>query len=229
MFWRTSENSCATFWGYDDILLKLYIDIAKSGEFTKLIKCGAASSQDCLEIWENLIKRQEKETGSNQYNAYFQLLKGYALLMADHMTIRVSLIEIALSSKVVPDGKVGMIWVPLYDVDDMLWLDRKGIKINTESHEKLIESVMIGLHKNENLVTKAEMKRKELERLFENRNEGESPGFIECIGRLNFQLGWSACDDKITLALFNQYQKELKAKYKAQEALNNKVNDRGNR
>ena len=92
MFFRTSKSSSGILYTYDDILLKLYIEVAGSGDFTKLVKSGKANESQCLEAWEAIVRKQEKVTGTNQYNSVLQLLKGYALLLNDHKNIRAALI-----------------------------------------------------------------------------------------------------------------------------------------
>jgi|SRR5690242_19183927 len=214
MFWKRTKTLSGTLFGYDDITLKLYIEIAKTGDFLKLVKEGEVSPETCLEAWETLIKRQEKETGTNQYNAFFQLLKGYSILMNDHTTIRATLIIVALTRHYT-------VWDEVKEHYE--YLNRKGYKIDTSSPEAIMDSVTAGLHKCENLVTKAVMKEKELQRMFEARGEGRSQGFEEVMAHLNFALGFTV-PDTIKLSAYNEYQKILKARERAQEEANKKRN-----
>jgi len=212
MFWKTFKSSSATLYTYEDITLKLYIYIANSGNFLKLVKEGESNSETCLEAWETLVKRQEKETGTNQYNAFFQLMKGYSLLMNDHTTIRATLILVALTRFFID-------WEYISD------LKNKGYLIDTTSPQTIMDSVTDGLHKCENLVTRAIMKEKELQRMFEARGETKAHGFEEVMAHLNFALGFTV-PDTVKLSAYNEYQKILKAKERAQQEANNKANGR---
>lgn len=204
MFFRTSKSSSAILYTYDDILLKLYIDIANTGDFLKLAKSGKASEQDCLTAWEQIIRRQEKVTGTNQYNSVLQLLKGYALLMNDHTVIRACLIHL-LSAPI--------------DWEVVQTLHAKGYEIDWGNK---VVSIQNSLRRNENLITKATMKQKELQRIMQSREEKkESKGFEEILAVLNYQLGFNVNED-ITLARYNEYQKILKKKQQAIEEANAK-------
>jgi len=210
MFWKTFKSSYESLYTYEDITLKLYIDIANSGNFLKLVKEGEVDSEKCLDAWEQLIKRHEKETGTNQYSAFFQLMKGYSILMNDHTTIRATLILVALTRFFI-------------DWEYIVELKKRGYVIDTTSPETIMASVEAGLRKCENLVTKATMKEKELQRMFEARGEGKAHGFEEIMAHLNFALGFTV-PDTIKLSAYNEYQKILKARERAQEEANKKRN-----
>lgn len=211
MFFRKSKSSSATFFTYEDILLKLYIDLTGTGNFSQLIKSGQASDQECLNAWEQIVRKQEKVTGSNQYNSVLQLLKGYASLMNDHTVIRACLVYL----------KNGPI-----DWEIIKLLKSKGYSIDTTNRATVLESVRTSLQRNENLVTKATMKKKELERMFQTKAEAsERRGFEEILANLNFALGFTV-DENITLARYNEYQKILKARAKAAEEAKSKNKNR---
>ena len=218
MFWKVFKNSAEVFWGYDDIILKLYIDIAKTGDVTKLVKRGNVSSEKCIEAWETLIKRQEKETGSNNFGAYFSLHKAYLSFCNDHETIRATLMLVWLSNKqtIAKDGE--LVWVNLIRWEDLVWLKSKGHRVDLSSYKSMIQSIEAGLHKNENLVTKAVSKRKELDRMMAGKEQqGEQQSFEQVMALLNFAWPNPVSDD-IKLSTYNEYQKILIARNKAQKA-----------
>lgn len=196
MFWKTSKHSSLSFYEYEDIPLKIYLAIIKTGDFTKLVKEGECDSGQYLEAWERIVKKQAKETGSNQYNSLLQLLKGYALIVNDHTLIRACLVLLTI-------GKPNEEYIAI--------LKSKGYNIDVNNYRASLEA---SFRKCENLVTKAVMKKKELERMFEGKeSEGETKGFEEVLANLNFALGFTV-EDTITLARYNEYQKILKAKQK---------------
>ena len=224
MFWKTTKNASVTFWDYDNILLRLYIHIAKTGEFFKLVRSGEADQVKCLELWEQLVKRQEKETGLNKYNTLLTMSKAYLTFYNDHKTIRASLIRVALMNRQTVDISNGsLIWINLMDVDDLNYLDRKGYSVDLSSYDKVIESVTARLRKCENLISKAVSKKKELEKMLEGGHGKEEGGFEQVMAQLNFALGFVVGED-VTLARFNEYQKILKERQKSQEEANRKGN-----
>lgn len=212
MSFRIFKSSSVIFYTYDDILLRLYVEVARNGEFKRLIKAGRATNEQCLAAWEEIVKRQEKETGSHHYTAFLQLIKGYAAHLSDHTLIRACLIHLMIA--------------PI-DWEVLQTLRSKGYNIDTSTQEKKIESIQAGLRRCENLVTKATMKKKELERMFESKGKGnEQGGFEQILANLNFALGFNV-DESITLARYNEYQKILKAKQKATEEANGRNKQRG--
>lgn len=199
MFYPTYKSSSGILFTYDDILLRTYLEIVYTGEFRKLIKSGNVSDQQCLTAWEELVKRQGKASGTNQYSSYIQLLKGYAKLVNDHTVIRACLVY--------------LMFAPIrWDIIETLKLYNYPVEI--KEGQIVVESLKAKLRAVENLITKAEMKRKEIERLFKNTDDKkEKKGFEEILAGLNFALGFNV-DENITLARYNEYQKILKARQK---------------
>jgi len=223
--WATFKSSTAILWGYDDITLKLYIDISKTGEVTKLVKKGRIDSEKCLDAWEELIKRQEKEIGTNNFGAYFSLHKAYLNYANDHEVIRATLVLVGLSTRQAYNSEGKLVWINLIRPNDLVWLRSKGHNIDLTSYDTVLSSVMACIHKNENLITKAVSKRKELEKMLEGKGDGKPLEFVDIMAQLNFAWPNPVSDD-ITLATYNSYQKILKARLKAQEQEHARRNNR---
>lgn len=187
-------------------MLKLYIDIAKSGDFTKLVKSGKSGNDECLQAWESIVKRQQKESGSNQFDAFFRLSKGYLIHLNDHTVIRACLILVGINYLYI-------------DWEYIKTLKEKGYIIDTSTPERVLETVKEGLNRCENLITKAVSKRKELDLMLKQSESGskDGPGFEQMIANLNYALGFTVSED-LTLARYNEYQKILRAKQKSLEA-----------
>lgn len=194
----------------------MYIDIANSGDVSKLVKSGQIDTEKCLEAWEELIKRQEKEIGSNHLSSYISLLKAYLIYANDHEVIRATLILIYHINRqeIAKDGE--LVWVNLIDWKYIIWLKSKGHVIDMTSFESMTQSVNAALHKNENLITKAVSKRKELEKMLEGKGDSKPLEFVDVMAQLNFAWPNPVSDD-ISLAGYNSYQKILKARQKAEE------------
>ena len=202
MFSRIYKSSYVVFYTYEDILLSLYIGIARTGDFEKIVRSGKASIDKCIEAYEELVKRQQKESGNNQYDALLRLNKGYLITLNDYTTIRACLILVSINYLYV-------------DWEYIKFLKSKGINIDLSTPERILETVKHALHKNEVLITKAVTKRKELEKIVsQSESNNEGPGFEQLIANLNYGLGFNVNED-ITLVRYNEYQKILKAKTKA--------------
>lgn len=78
----------------------------------------------------------------------------------------------------------------------------------------IAESVNAGLQMCNNLITKAVMKKNDIERLMGQRKGSHS--FSDIIVNLNMNIGFPV-DENIKLSMYNAYNKSLKAKQKAQE------------
>lgn len=202
MFWETSVSSSVNLYTYENILLKTYIAIADKGDLSLLIISGIPTNMRCLEAWENIIKTNERETGGNTFGSYFQLLKGYALLINDHVLIRSCLIHCAISP---------LKWEYLETLKD------KGYTIDFNN---IGESVNAGLQRCNNLITKAVMKKNEIERIMSAR-KSSSHSFSEILVNLNMNVGFPV-DENIKLSMYNAYNKSLKARQKAEEDRNNR-------
>lgn len=159
----------------------------------------------CLEAWEAIVKKQQEVTGNNQYTAFFRLNKGYLIHLNDHILIRACLILIAISEN--PEQEY-------FDI-----LKDKGYNIDTSSQEAINNSIDAGLHKCDNLITKATSKRKEIDTILKQSDTGEAMGFEGVIANLNYNLGFNV-DENITLSRFNEYQKIIKARNKPAEKEN---------
>jgi hypothetical protein len=208
MFSRTYKISSVVFYTYDNIPLRLYFDIANTGDFIRLVKEGKSDNEQCLIAWEAIIKKQQEITGNNQYNAFFRLNKGYLLNLNDYTLIRACLILTGINN-IFPDYEYIKI------------LKEKGYNIDTSTPETIIDSVNGGLQKCDGLITKATTKRKEIEMIMNQNESKDKVGFESAIANLNYQLGFNV-DDNLTLSRFNEYQKIIKAKHKALENGNRK-------
>lgn len=199
IFWKSYKPTLGVLYTYDDIRLKTYFDIANSGNITLLVKEGSCPLDKCLEAWEEIIRRQEQATGSYKYNSLITLLNGYRNLKMDQLYIRALLLKCTIA----------------LDFEAILKLRQKGYDIDTRP-EYVEQSLKNALIRCTNLKTKAEMKRKEINRLFEVKKtdkKEKQKSFEEIMGNLTISLGslniLVVVDDSITLARYNYYQKTI--------------------
>jgi hypothetical protein len=202
IFSRNYKDTSVVLFGYDDILLKTFLDIAETGAFEFLIRKGRPSQEELVDRWEEIVKENSKHGEGDQYEAYFQLYKGYQEIIANH-TVIAACLEI--------------LWWKV-DFNVIQEVRNRGFKIDTSSSEAYKKSLKSAITKSSNLKTKAEMKRKEIERRFSGK-EQKSSGYWEIVGNLELGLERSITDspETFTLAKYNELKKGVNERRRAAE------------
>lgn len=185
---------------YDDIPLKLFIEIATYGDLKKLIIKGAAMPDRLALVFEEIVKKNSDSNGSSQYNNYFQLLKDYSLLVADYTIVKALVMQLSVN-----------IYYPAVKE-----IRARGYKIDLTNSTTYAASLTAAMRKVDNLITRAAMKKKEIERLQESKEGASSDSFEAILANLSTQLGF-AVPQSITLAGFNEYRKILKERNRSKK------------
>lgn len=191
------------FFSYDDIKLKLYMEIAESGDVSR-VAIGKARLEVCAERWEDIVRINAEVNGSYEYQNYLENCKEYYRLIAEHTLIKASLLK--LSYKVDPD-------LAKY-LSSRGYVIRMGKKTANDS-DAYAKSIFAAMKKSDNLVTKIRMKQKEMTNT--TNMKGQVKSFESVMGSLSALLGWEPGPD-ITLARYNEYKKFIKEKYKPKAA-----------
>lgn len=200
---RTSKNLSVVLYGYDNILLKTYIDVASNqAAIESLIISGSPTKEQLIEAWEGIVKENSKHSGDHRFDSYEQLLNGYAELIASQ-TIVCTCLEM-------------MTWK--IDFAIIKEVRDRGYAIETTTSEAYAKSLESAKKKARNLITRAEMKRKDIERQFGKKDNGEvkAHSFQEIIGMLELALDRSILDSEtLTLSKYNTLKKGAEDKHKA--------------
>lgn len=175
------------------------MEIAETGRMDRLvIGNGKANANECLQVWEEIIRLNSQSLGDYQYDSYFQLLKGYALLIAEYTIVKSSFISLAFEIE----------WSKITDVR------KRGYKIDVTNNQTYNSSIVAGLRRVDNLITKATMKRKELEKEFGGSKRQIQPTTYQAVlANLNVSLGFCV-NENLTLSAFNEYKKIVKEKHR---------------
>lgn len=196
IFSQKSKSSLGTLYGYNDIPLRLFIDVANTSNVQLLLKSGSATIDECVEQWESIIKRNSLENQNFEYQSYFSLIQAYGLLISEYTQIKLMLMKASI----------------VIDRDMIDRLRKKGYAISLSNSEAYEADLIRAIKRSENLITKITMKKNELEA---EQNQGggsrEEKGYDEIIANLEFGLGWSVRDD-ITLSKYNALKKLVKKK-----------------
>lgn len=196
------KTTSAKLYDYGNILLKTYIEIATNGDFNLLVISGSATKDELIERWESIVQENGTRNGDNHYNIYFNLLKGYAEVIAEHTIVEAMLTILWYSNP-----------VPFDVVNDVR---ERGYVIDTTTSALYAKSLKAAQKKVKNLSTKTEMKRKEIERIYgKKESKGQAYTYEEIIGHLELSLERSIMDSEtLTLAKYNVLKKGIENKHR---------------
>lgn len=189
------QSITAVLYTYETILLRTFITITQTGEYSRLVIFGSATIERLAEAWESIVRANSKENGDRNYDSYFQLFKSYTQLVASYTVIKASLLNLCY----------------VIDYELVSDLRKRGYKIDLANSISFARSIEAALCKVSNLVTKAVMKKKEMESMVLTTSQVRAPGFEEIMANLNTGLGFEVKDD-LTLSRYNEYKKILKSK-----------------
>lgn len=187
---RTTIRAC---YKYSDILLRVFIDVSETGQYTLLVKQGEFTEAELIDQWAQIVEENSKQSGQLDYNTYRSLLVSYGKLIADYIVVKSDIVKLAA----------------VIDDDIIEELRRKGYKINTTSTNDYIDSLNAASKKSDNLVTRIQMKLKELERFHGSIKTNKTVTYAEVVATLNYALGFNTEND-LTLAGFHAYQRVIK-------------------
>jgi hypothetical protein len=173
----------------------LYCEIAKSGGFYKLYT-GKGNSDEVksVEAWEAIMKRNSSENGTFDYDSHKQLLTGYHLLTCKHLYERAILLSLS--------GQID--WATLQEAR------ARGYKIKTDNSHVYAKTLGEAFSRCNNLVTKINIKKGEIERAFPKKNDNDSDSFDTIMASLAMAAAPMIIHEDVTLARFNEINKILK-------------------
>lgn len=193
MFGPKPRNSSKVCFKYNDIPLRTFLEVAENRQYRLLVKAGNFTEEELMEEWESIIEVNSDLTGQMEFSTYKDLLIGYGQLVAQYNIDK------------------GLLMKLCFQVDDAAIeeLRERGYIIDTAGAAVYAQTLADALIRSNNLVTRIEMKQKELERFHDSVNVERKVTYEELVAQLNAALGFSV-NDNITLAAFNEYQKILK-------------------
>lgn len=187
---ETSSTTTKSYFVYSTIPLRIFVDISRSGNLELL---GKGTPEELKQAWEEIMKRNGKATGDHSYTIFLMNIKSFCAMMFEFIDIRSKIIKLHY----------------VIDQDMIKALRRKGYNINTSAGQVAYnESLNNALSRSENIITRIQIKLKEMEK---DNKKAESVGedefgFEEIVAQLNVNLGFNV-DDTLTLARFNEYKK----------------------
>lgn len=186
------------------------MNMANGGDVMQMVIQGSPQREQVLEAWESIVAENAKANGDYNYDSYFQLLKSYLKLIAQYTIVKSMLMKCCYV----------IVW------EDIVELRRRGFKIVVDNSGKYTASITAAMRRVDNLVTRAVMKKKEIEKYFQESDRKQAPvGFEQALASLNYSLGFSV-NDTLTLAAYNEYKKIIRAKNSAIKEANAKHSGR---
>lgn len=182
-------------WDYDNILLKTYFEIAKTGDKSLLIKGKTPVPKNVLEdFWEALVKKSSKENNNFNFDYYFSTAQSHELLVNEYNLVKACILKL-----IVRDMRKLE-----YDKPVVELLRNKGYKIDVSSKLAYLTCLENAQQRSNNLITKIITKQKELTRL--GKSEGPPTTFAQALASVSAGMGFEI-NDGITLSLYNEYKK----------------------
>lgn len=191
------KSTIAVFWSYDDILLRHFYEVSKTGDLKSLIKSGDASEEQCAEVWEKIVQKNNYHSGSRQYDNYLNLIKQYNLAIREYNAV------------------VSTIGCLEYVIDDehISFLRSKGYKIDTSCGSGYKKSLEVARHESGRVRSKIKIKYNQIlnfnQRAQENQEQSGDVSIDDMLTALSMEVGFQL-PDSITLAQYNAYAKRVK-------------------
>lgn len=213
-FLKSKNILTASYYQYDNIKLKLYVEITDSGNIESLCYKGLPNKEKCAEIWEDIVKKSAEINGNFEFDNYFEAYQNYSIALSDYLFIRACLLKFWFKGLYKKD-------LPLIEK-----LKARGFVIDLTEREKYKVSLIKATKKVRSLITKILNKKSEFEEFNKKgeKKEKEKTSFDSIMAALTFQWPGTGITDDITLARYNECVKILKLRErnkKQQEWLTN--------
>jgi hypothetical protein len=171
----------------------------------------------CMAAWEEIVRRNGEENGSNRFEKYLDEYKAYALLMNEYVTAKAALLKLLY----------------VFDREWINWLNIKGYRIYTTVTEdkdsdtiKYAESIMRASKVVDNLLTKISIQGNSLSRYATSASGTKTNSLDQAVATLSLDAGYSINPDEIRLSTYNEMVKAIKAR--RSEAIKLRKHGRGN-
>lgn len=190
---KAFSSTIGKFYTYDNIKLRLYMEISNGASLENLIIEGNVSEQVLYNNWEDILRKNSKANNNLEFLNHFEAAQKYTMLLSLYTTIKACLMKLTICP----------------DVEVIKYLRTEGYYIDGSSVRAYTESIVAASNLSDNLATKIETKEKEL-RLYKVDNDVSSgSGFEEGLASLSYMIGFNIPDD-VTLAKFNEYKRIIR-------------------
>jgi len=175
----------------------MFIEVAETSDYKKLIKRGEPTEDQCAEAWENIIQRNGQNSGNQGYNNHLNDANTYTALLSEYLFMRSALTKL------------------LYVIDYQLikYCEKNfGYRFALTSTEDYAQSLFAVSRRVDSLATRIKMHQNKMQAASTVQQSGKS-SFHEAIAVLIDAFKVDFRDD-ITLAKYNELVKILKQRHK---------------
>lgn len=210
MFNRKQSTISETYYRYETIPLKLYLEIIESREVIKILISGRLNIDKCAGLWEEIVRKNNEANGSFEFDIYFNHVQVYGLIWGEYIFLKTSILKLLMSGR----QEDGNIIIPI-DKELISVLAKKGYRISLDDSNKYAETLYACLRRVENLVTKMNSKGSEIAQMAkDDSKKGNKASFDAIMANLIYHWPGAKIDDDLTLSRYNEYMKLIKQKYK---------------
>lgn len=186
----TLLKSRYSFYTYEDIPFKLFVDIADKGDYTKILKSGRASLDICYDAWENLIETHNKVNNNFKFENYKNTFRDQAMFINLHTLINACILKLTINKT---------------DNNAISILRDNGYVMDENNLNASLDKAII---KVRHLNTKIQSKEKELTRLSASNKVDKNISFYDLLSETSYRYGVRLPMD-VTLAEYNSCNKTL--------------------
>lgn len=195
----------------------MYLEVASSSDYKKLVINGIASQEQCISQWEKIIVKCNELHGGLDYVGYIDLMQGYAILLAEYNIVKSWLTKLwfkldnEIVEKLIERGYniITNKNNPAYNPDISV---PKGSNVMSENYAF---SLVQALKRSENLVTKLKMKSNEIALMIKDENPKQEISFDDIMASL--LLRGIYAEENITLSRYMHLLKKINTQNKEQE------------
>lgn len=72
----------------------MFIEIAETSDYKKLIKSGEPTEEQCSEVWEEIIQKNGINSGNHGYSNYLNDAQAYAGMLCEYLFMRSALTKL---------------------------------------------------------------------------------------------------------------------------------------
>jgi hypothetical protein len=170
--------------------------VSKSGNLKSLVKSGDATDEQCGEVWEKIVQKNNYHSGTNQYDNYLNLIKQYNMAIRELNAVVSSIMCLWFA---IDDSQIG-------------FLRGKGYKIDTNSASGYEKSLVVAMHESGRIRSKIKIKYNQIQNFNQRAQENKEQGEVsvdDMLSALSMEVGFQI-PDSITLAQYNAYAKRIK-------------------
>lgn len=213
---QTSSNITAKFFQFDDITLKLYLEVVKSLDYKRLLIYGEATLQQCQQQWDIIVQHCSESSGGLDYVNFIDTSQAYGILLSEYNIVKASLTKLWFQVDDLIIEKLGEKGYNIITTKDNPKYDPELYKkFEAAPSENLSinyrESILSALQRSENLVTKIKMKANELHQFISGKEGGRKEMLFDEIMAQLLVRGIKV-DDNITLSRYLELLKLLNKK-----------------